>query len=78
MQIDTTSTQGKLVFEIFAALAEFKRILISERTKAGLASARARGRLGSAPNKMIQAKLRPAMASMEKCEHNISDLCKEL
>ena len=43
-QIDTTTSQGKLVFRIFAALAEFERDLISERTKAGLASARARGR----------------------------------
>src|SRR5208283_310597 len=42
--IDTTTPAGKLVFGIFAALAEFERDLISERTKAGLASARARGR----------------------------------
>ena len=41
--IDTTTASGKLVFGIFAALAEFERELISERTKAGLASARARG-----------------------------------
>lgn len=45
--IDTTSAQGKLVFGIFAALAEFERELISERTKAGLESARARGRKGA-------------------------------
>src|SRR3954449_9592511 len=42
--IDTTSPSGKLVFGIFAALAEFERELIAERTRAGLASARARGR----------------------------------
>ncbi len=77
-QIDTTTSQGKLVFGIFAALAEFERDLISERTKAGLASARARGRNGGAPYKMTQAKLRLAMASMGKHETNISDLCKEL
>ena len=41
--IDTTTPSGKLIFGIFAALAEFERELISERTKAGLASARARG-----------------------------------
>lgn len=46
--IDTTTPSGKLVFGIFAALAEFERELISERTKAGLASARARGRKGGA------------------------------
>ena len=44
--IDTTTSAGKLVFGIFASLAEFERDLISERTKAGLASARARGRKG--------------------------------
>ena len=44
--IDTTSSQGKLVFTIFSALAEFERNLASERTRAGLEAARARGRLG--------------------------------
>ena len=48
-QIDTTTPQGKLVFGMFAALAEFERELIIERTKAGLAAARARGRLGGRP-----------------------------
>jgi DNA invertase Pin-like site-specific DNA recombinase len=47
--IDTTSPSGKLVFGIFAALAEFERELIVERTKAGIADARARGRNGKAP-----------------------------
>ena len=47
--IDTTTSAGKLVFGIFASLAEFERDLISERTKAGLASARARGRKGGRP-----------------------------
>jgi DNA invertase Pin-like site-specific DNA recombinase len=77
-QIDTTTSQGKLVFGIFAALAEFERDLISERTKAGLASARARGRKGGAPYKMTRAKLRLAIASMGKPETKINDLCKEL
>lgn len=77
-QIDTTTSQGKLVFGIFAALAEFERDLISERTKAGLASARARGRKGGAPYKMTPAKLRLAMASMGNREVNVGDLCKEL
>jgi len=77
-QIDTTTSQGKLVFGIFAALAEFERDLISERTIAGLASARARGRNGGAPYKMTPAKLRLAMASMGQRETKVSDLCKEL
>lgn len=47
--IDTTTPQGKLIFNIFASLSEFERELIRERTKAGLKSARARGRLGGRP-----------------------------
>jgi DNA invertase Pin-like site-specific DNA recombinase len=62
--IDTTKPAGKLVFGIFAALAEFERELMSERTKAGLASARARGRKGGAPFKMTAAKLRLAISAM--------------
>ncbi len=48
-QIDTTTANGRLFFGIFAALAEFERELIAERTRAGLAAARARGRLGGRP-----------------------------
>jgi DNA invertase Pin-like site-specific DNA recombinase len=44
--INTTSAQGRLVFNLFASLAEFERELIRERIHAGLASARARGRVG--------------------------------
>lgn len=76
--IDTTTASGKLVFGIFAALAEFERELITERTLAGLASARARGRNGGRPYKMTPAKLRLAMASMGKAETKVSDLCVEL
>jgi len=47
--IDTTSPQGKLITNIFAAIAEFERDLIRERTQAGLAAARARGRQGGRP-----------------------------
>jgi len=76
--IDTTTAVGKLVFGIFAALAEFERELIAERTTAGLASARARGRKGGRPYKMTPAKLRLALASMGKSETKISALCQEL
>jgi DNA invertase Pin-like site-specific DNA recombinase len=76
--IDTTTPSGKLVFGIFAALAEFERALISERTKAGLASSRARGRAGGAPHKMTAAKLRLAMAAMGQRETVVGDLCREL
>ena len=76
--IDTTTAAGKLVFGIFAALAEFERELISERTVAGLASARARGRKGGRPFKMTAAKLRLAIAAMGQPETIVGDLCKEL
>lgn len=76
--IDTTTPAGRLSFGIFAALAEFERELISERTKAGLASARARGRNGGRPAKMTPAKVRLAMASMGQRDTVVADLCKEL
>ena len=76
--IDTTPAAGKLVFGIFAALAEFERELISERTVAGLASARARGRSGGRPYKMTVAKLHLATAAMGKADTKVAELCKEL
>jgi DNA invertase Pin-like site-specific DNA recombinase len=76
--IDTTTPGGKLVFGIFAALAEFERELISERTRAGLASARARGRHGGRPFVMTAAKVRLAAASMGKPGTKIGELCAEL
>jgi len=69
---------SRLVFGIFAALAEFERALIIERTKAGLGSARARGRNDGAPFKMTPAKLRLARVSMGKPETKVADLCAEL
>ena len=76
--VDTTTAAGKLVFGIFAALAEFERELMSERTVAGLASARARGRKGGRPFKMTAAKLRLAQAAMGQPETKIAPLCHEL
>jgi len=76
--IDTTTANGRLVFGIFAALAEFERELIIERTKAGLASARARGRNGGRKPKMTSAKLRLAQAAMGKPETKVAELCAEL
>jgi hypothetical protein len=76
--IDTTFPGGKLVFGIFAALADFERELIIERTKVGMAAARARGRNGGRPYKMAPSKLRLAVASMKKPETRNGDLYAEL
>jgi DNA invertase Pin-like site-specific DNA recombinase len=77
-QIDTTSANGRLVFGIFAAFAEFERELIAERTQAGLAAARARGRLGGRPRKMDRATLTMAMAAMADPKSVASDVAKRL
>ncbi len=66
------------MFGIFAALAEFERELIRERTIAGLSSARARGRNGGRPYTMTPAKLRLAQAAMAKRDTKVGDLCDEL
>ncbi len=64
--IDTNTATGELVFHIFASLAQFERRLIVERTHAGLAAARARGRVGGRPSKMTPAKLAAARALLEQ------------
>ena len=79
--IDTTTASGKLVFALFAlfaALAEFERELIRERTLAGLASARARGRQGGRPHALSKAQVRLAQAAMAQRDTKVSELCLEL
>ncbi|WP_311380821.1 recombinase family protein [Arthrobacter sp. ISL-28] len=58
--LDTTSAHGKLIFDMFASLAEYERSRLSERTKAGLAAAKASGRLGNLPRSMTPGKLETA------------------
>ena len=77
-QIDTTTAHGKMVFGVFAALAEFERELIIERTRAGLASARARGRLGGRPRKMDITTLRIAMSAMQDQKSVAMEVAKRL
>ena len=77
-QIDTTTANGRLIFGIFAALAEFEAELIRERTNAGLAAARARGRLGGRPRKMTIETLKMAMAAMADPKTKASEVANRL
>lgn len=61
--VDTTTAHGKLIFNIFASLAEFERDIIRERTHAGLAAARARGRVGGRPKGLSKEAQKTAMAA---------------
>jgi DNA invertase Pin-like site-specific DNA recombinase len=76
--VDTTTTTGRLVFGIFATLADFERDLIQERTMAGLAAARARGRAGGRPRVMTKQKLKAAMAMMADRENAARDVAAQL
>ena len=75
-KIDTTTPEGTLVFHVFAALAEFERSLIRERTRAGLQSARARGRVGGRPAKLTGKDLAMARALMTDKTQNVSEIAK--
>ncbi len=77
--IDTTSASSELIFNLFSALAQFERRLIQERTKAGLAAARARGRMGGRP-KMASDESRIVLAQKLFADKSISieDICQTL
>ena len=78
-KIDTTTPGGKLIFHLMGALAEFERDLIRERTSAGLAAARARGRVGGRPRKLpTDGKVALALRLAEDANHSIDDICSTL
>lgn len=74
--IDTTTATGKLTFHLFGALAEFERQLIRERTQAGLAAARARGRQGGRPKSLNAEKRKLAVKLYNDKEISIKEICE--
>jgi DNA invertase Pin-like site-specific DNA recombinase len=76
-QIDTTTSAGRLQFHIFGALAEFEKEIIRERTRAGLAAARARGRLSGRPSLVTAEKLAAAQ-TMRAQKHTMAEISTAL
>ena len=74
--IDTTTSEGMFMYRLFSALAELERDLLRERTMAGLAAARARGRKGGGQFKLTGVKLEAAMRAMENPETIVMDLAR--
>lgn len=72
---DTTTSGGNMVFQIFGALAEFERNLIAERTKAGLAAARARGRKGGRKEKLTSKQVATLKKMHDSQKHSIAEIC---
>lgn len=77
-KIDTSTPSGRLVFHVFGALAEFERGLIRERTLAGLASARARGRIGGRPKSVSDATVKAAKAMLQAGDMTVTEIAKQL
>lgn len=76
--IDTTTANGMFFFSIMGALAQFERGLIRERTNAGLAAARARGRVGGRPPVMTPEKVKVARQMYDSKEHTVEAIAKTL
>jgi DNA invertase Pin-like site-specific DNA recombinase len=76
--IDTTTSGGKLVFHIFGALAEFEREIIRERTQAGLASARSRGKVGGRPKALTAKEVQMLRNMAADKSLTVADICKTL
>jgi len=75
-KIDTGSASGKLQFHVFAALAEFERNLIRERTLAGLSAARARGRVGGRKPKLSEKQIREIKTLLTDPAAQVNDIAK--
>jgi DNA invertase Pin-like site-specific DNA recombinase len=73
--INTSTTTGRLIFNIFSSLAEFERELIKERTVAGLNAARARGRTGGRPFKLDNKRIKKLKEYYQDKSIEIKDLC---
>jgi DNA invertase Pin-like site-specific DNA recombinase len=76
--IDTTTPGGRLTFHLFAALAEFERSIIKERTMAGLAAARSRGRKGGRPPSLNAKDLAAAKALLSDPGITVEEVAKRL
>lgn len=76
--VDTTSSAGRFAFHVFAAVAEFERSLIRDRTLSGLASARARGRLGGRPKSLSADDRVTAEALLKNSELSVAQIAKRL
>jgi DNA invertase Pin-like site-specific DNA recombinase len=74
---DTSTIGGQLVFHIFAALAEFERALIMERSAAGVAAARARGRVGGRPAKLTAAQRRSVRQLVAAKEQTVGSIAEQ-
>jgi DNA invertase Pin-like site-specific DNA recombinase len=76
--IDTTTAGGRLIFHVFAALAEFERSVIKERTTTGLAAARARGRKGGRPRSLSEKDIAAAKAMLSDPEITVDEVARRL
>ena len=76
--INTTSSGGRLIFHIFGALAEFERSIIRERTTAGLAAAKARGRVGGRPPALRDSDLRVAHTLLKAGQLTVAEIAERL
>jgi DNA invertase Pin-like site-specific DNA recombinase len=74
--INTTTSSGKLIFHIFASLAEFERNLIRERTRSGLEAARSRGRQGGRPKLLPENKRKLVLDLYLNKQHSVKEICQ--